>query len=122
MFDPGPDIDRLHPVLVKSIDLIGDRWTLLIIVDALNGVSRFDEFHRNLGIARNILSSRMKKLVDAGVLDKRKYLERPARFEYVLTEKGGELSNTVLAIQIWADKWYSDNWATRDACSSCSER
>lgn len=91
--------------IVRSLAIIGDWWTLLIVRDAFMGVTRFDEFHRHLGIARNILSSRMKNLVAAGIMERKQYLDKPARYEYVLTEKGVDLHKVLSALKQWGDKW-----------------
>ncbi|MDA8101723.1 MAG: helix-turn-helix domain-containing protein [Nitrospiraceae bacterium] len=92
--------------IAKTLEMVGDWWTLLIIRDALLGVKRFDEFHSHLGIARNILSARMKRLIDAGIMEKRLYVERPARFEYILTPKGKDIFTILVAIREWGERWY----------------
>jgi hypothetical protein len=71
-------------------------------------VRRFDEFQHRLGIARNILSDRLRKLVDAGIMEKRAYQERPERFEYILTDAGKELMPVVVMIMQWGDKHLAD--------------
>ena len=74
--------------VARSLEVLGDRWTLLVIRDAFLGVRRFDDFQRNLGVARNVLADRLARLVDEGVLERRRYQERPERHEYRLTAKG----------------------------------
>ncbi|WP_084420654.1 winged helix-turn-helix transcriptional regulator [Henriciella litoralis] len=93
--------------LAKAIDLIGDRWTLLILRSALYGVRRFDDFQEELGIPRTILSGRLKDLFKAGLLAKQSYkLEgRRARSEYVLTDKGEALRPILIALTQWGDTW-----------------
>ena len=87
-----------------TLALIGDRWTLLILRDAFRGVRRFDALQEDLGIARNILADRLSKLVDHGILTRRRYQDRPARYEYRLTAKGIDLSPTLVALMRWGDK------------------
>lgn len=93
--------------LARAIELIGDRWTLLILRSALYGVRRFDDFQSELGTPRTILSGRLKSLVEAGLLEKRIYKVegRRARPEYVLTEKGEALRPVLIALTQWGDAW-----------------
>lgn len=91
--------------IARTLDMIGDRWSLLIIRDAVYGVRRFDDFQRDLGVARNILADRLEKLVEKGVLERRQYEERPPRFEYRLTEPGRDLVGVLLAMMRWGDRW-----------------
>ena len=93
----------------RSLDILGDRWTILIMRDAFRGIRRFDEFRRDLDIARPVLTDRLHRLVDAGVLVKRQYCQRPPRFEYRLTEKGAALSPALVALMRWGDDWLSDD-------------
>ena len=74
--------------IARALEVVGERWTLLIIRDALLGLRRFDEFQRNLGIARKVLADRLRWLVDEGILERVPYQERPERYEYRLTRKG----------------------------------
>ena len=91
--------------IARTLDVIGDRWTILILRDSFRGVRRFDQFQRDLGIARNVLTDRLQKLVDHGVLDRRPYQERPTRYEYRLTPKGIDLSPALVALMRWGDTW-----------------
>jgi DNA-binding HxlR family transcriptional regulator len=91
--------------VARTLDAIGDRWSLLIIRDAFYGVRRFDDFQRDLGVARNILTDRLQKLVAKGVLERRQYEERPPRFEYRLSDRGRDLIGVVLAMMRWGDRW-----------------
>jgi len=91
--------------VARTLDAIGDRWSLLIIRDAFYGVRRFDDFQRDLGVARNILTDRLNKLVAKGVLERRQYEERPPRFEYRLTDRGRDLLGVVLVMMRWGDRW-----------------
>jgi DNA-binding HxlR family transcriptional regulator len=90
--------------IARTLEVIGERWTILIVRDAFRGVRRFDDFQRSLGVARNVLQTRLQRLVEAGVLDRRRYQERPERFEYVLTEAGRDLWPIVVALLGWGDR------------------
>jgi DNA-binding HxlR family transcriptional regulator len=89
--------------VARTISVIGDRWTLLILRDAFLRVRRFEEFERRLGITRHILAERLKKLVAAGVLARITYQQRPKRYEYRLTDKGLDLNAVLLALVHWGD-------------------
>jgi len=93
--------------IARALELVGDRWTLLIVRDVALGRRRFDELLASLGIASNVLSDRLNRLVAAGVLERVRYRERPARFEYRLTEKGAELRVALLALMQWGDRHLS---------------
>lgn len=86
------------------MELLGERWTFLILREAFWGVRRFSELQRNLGIARNILSSRLQTLVSSGILERRKYRDEPERYEYKLTEMGRDLYPAVVALMRWGDR------------------
>jgi DNA-binding HxlR family transcriptional regulator len=90
--------------IAGTLELIGERWTLLIIRDAFLGIRRFEHFQRNLGIARNVLQTRLERLVDAGILRRERYQERPERFEYRLTTKGIELWPVLVSLMKWGDR------------------
>lgn len=89
--------------MARTVSVIGDRWTLLVLRDCFLGVRRFDEFQQRLDISRPMLSDRLGKLVDAGVLKKTAYQEAPARYEYRLTSKGMDLHPVIMAIVHWGD-------------------
>lgn len=95
--------DEMNCSLAQTLDLIGERWTLLILRDAFLGVKRFGHFQRNLGIAKNILAARLSRLVDEGILDK---CDSPecAHAEYRLTAAGWDLQPVLLAMTHWGDK------------------
>src|SRR5688500_9730788 len=84
--------------VARALEVLGDRWTLLVVRDAFLGVRRFDDFQRSLGIARNVLADRLGRLVDEGVLERRRYQERPERFEYRLTPKGLDLLPVTMSL------------------------
>jgi DNA-binding HxlR family transcriptional regulator len=90
--------------VAATVDLLGDRWILLVLREAFFGVWRFGEMQRNLGIARTVLASRLKTLVAAGLLERRQYREEPAWFEYRLTPKGLDFYPVALALMAWGDK------------------
>lgn len=90
------------------MDVVGDAWTLLVLRDAFNGTRRFEQFRESLGVADNVLSARLKALVGHGVLERRRYSERPERFEYRLTPKGRDLSRVLLALAQWGNAWTDD--------------
>src|SRR5262249_5720635 len=85
--------------IARALEVVGERWTLLIIRDVLLGRRRFDELQESLGIARNVLTNRLHRLVDEGILERVRYSERPERFEYRLTPKGEELNVALNALQ-----------------------
>ena len=87
-----------------ALEAIGERWTLLILRDAFLGVRRFDAFQRSLGIARNVLQTRLERLVSEGIFERVRYQERPERFEYRLTDKGIDLWPVVVALIKWGDR------------------
>jgi DNA-binding HxlR family transcriptional regulator len=90
--------------VARTLDVIGEWWTLLVVRDALLGARRFDEF-KATGIADNILSARLKRLVEEGLFERRLYQSRPHRYEYVLTEKGRALAVVVSALRSWGQEW-----------------
>ena len=91
--------------IARSLELIGERWSLLVIRDVFLGNRRFDEIQSSLGIARNVLASRLTRLLEVGILEKRPYQERPPRYEYFLTEKGLDLWPTLVALMAYGDKY-----------------
>jgi DNA-binding HxlR family transcriptional regulator len=90
--------------IASTLELVGERWTLLIVRDAFLGIRRFDDFQRNLGIARNVLQSRLERLVEEGILKREPYQERPTRYEYRLTRKGVDLWPVLVALMGWGDR------------------
>ena len=98
-------LDEMSCSIAKALDVVGDPWTLLILRDALLGVTRFEDFSRRLGIPRATLNARLDQLCDRDVLERRVYQARPKRSEYVLTEKGRALRPTVVTMMLWGDRW-----------------
>ena len=91
--------------VARSLEQVGEWWTLLVIRDAFLGVTRFDEFRSRLGIAPNVLSDRLETLVSTGVLRRDLYSTRPVRHDYRLTEKGRDLFGVLVALRQWGDRW-----------------
>ncbi len=91
--------------VAQCLEVVGEWWSLLIVRDALLGVRRFDDFQARLGISRNILTQRLTRLVETGVLERVQYSERPPRHEYRLTGKGRDLWHVVTAMRQWGDRW-----------------
>jgi DNA-binding HxlR family transcriptional regulator len=122
--------------VAQCLEVIGEWWTMLVVRDAFLGVRRFDEFQARLGIARNVLAQRLTKLVEAGVLQRRQYQDKPPRHEYVLTAKGHDLWPVLNAMRQWGDLHAAPNGppVTLEhrkcghaaplvlTCSHCSER
>jgi DNA-binding HxlR family transcriptional regulator len=91
--------------VARCLEVIGEWWTPLILRDLFMGINRFDDFQARLGIARNILSDRLNRLVASGVVERVLYQEHPERFEYRLTEKGADLWRVLTAMREWGDRW-----------------
>ena len=90
--------------VAHSLEVVGEWWTLLIVRDAFFGVRRFEDFQRRLGVSRSVLTNRLNRLVDEGVLMTRQYETRPPRVEYLLTDKGADLFPVLVALQQWGDR------------------
>jgi len=93
----------------RTLDAIGDKWTLLILRDLFRGVRRFSKIQTDLGIAKNLLTDRLNSLVDEGVVKRVQYQQRPLRHEYHLTAKGRALSPALVALMRWGDDYYSQS-------------
>ena len=92
--------------IARSLEVVGERWTLLILRDSILGATRFEEFQERLGIASNVLSNRLKLMCDEGLLERVPDPERPGRPKYVLTEKGSELAPALIVLIKWGDRHY----------------
>ncbi|HEY8083246.1 MAG TPA: helix-turn-helix domain-containing protein [Solirubrobacterales bacterium] len=90
--------------IAKALEVVGERWSLLIVRDVMNRRRRFDELQAGLGIARNVLSARLQRLVDEDILERRAYQANPERYEYFLTEKGLDLWPALVALLHWGDR------------------
>jgi DNA-binding HxlR family transcriptional regulator len=102
------DYEGQNCSIARALEVVGERWTLLIIRDVLLGLRRFDQLQESLGIARNVLTDRLNRLVDEGVLERVLYSERPERYEYQLTKKGLDLQIALTALRQWGDDYLSD--------------
>jgi len=122
--------------IARTLSVIGDRWTMLILRDAFLRIRKFDDLQKDLGVSRQRLSDRLKKLVDEGVLERRQYQDTPPRYDYRLTPKGVDLYPVVMAMVNWGDKYMDqgkgapmvykhtvcDHYFTaRVTCSECGE-
>ena len=97
----------MHCSVARTLDIIGEWWTLLILRDVFYGVRRFEAFRSHLGISRKVLTNRLQRLTSEDILKKVAYQENPVRFEYRLTEKGVDLFPILLSIMKWGDRWQS---------------
>lgn len=133
---PKASFKEMSCSVARTLDVVGERWTALIVRDILFGVSRFEAIRRNLGISRKVLSERLTELAEHGVIERVAYQEHPLRHDYVLTEKGLDLAYVLLAMKAWGDRWapgedgppmvlrHERCGAVADvlpACSSCGE-
>ncbi|MFI6324561.1 winged helix-turn-helix transcriptional regulator [Nonomuraea sp. NPDC050556] len=91
--------------LARTMEVVGDWWSPLILRDLYLGFRRFDDLAEDLGISRNLLTARLKALVENGIVDRSPYQDRPVRYEYTLTEAGRDLVPTLLALTAWGDRW-----------------
>src|SRR3954449_438080 len=102
------DYEGQNCSIARALEVVGERWTLLIVRDVFLGLRRFDELQESLGIARNVLTDRLNRLVEEGILERVRYNERPARYEYRLTDKGRELNVALTALRQWGDTYLVD--------------
>jgi DNA-binding HxlR family transcriptional regulator len=98
--------------IARSLGRVGEWWSILIIRDALHGFTRFDQFQKSLNIAPNMLTRRLNALVDAGLLERRRYSERPPRYEYVLTQKGRDFRPVLIAMAAWGNRHFAPEGAS----------
>jgi DNA-binding HxlR family transcriptional regulator len=96
---------EMHCSIARTLDIAGEPWSPLIMRDIWVGINRFDDIQRELGISRKVLAERLHSLVGNGMLDRREYSQRPTRHEYVLTKKGQEFCDILMAITAWGDRW-----------------
>ncbi|MFC4345931.1 winged helix-turn-helix transcriptional regulator [Cupriavidus numazuensis] len=95
--------------MARGIERIGDTWTMLILRDAFYGTTRFDEFQKRLGIAPNVLTRRLSKLIEEGLISRMQYSAHPPRDDYVLTERGRDFRPVLLTLLAWGNRHYSDD-------------
>src|SRR5712671_2092537 len=98
--------------IARSLERVGEWWSILILRDALGGLTRFDQFQKSLGIAPNMLTRRLNSLVEAGLMERRRYSERPPRYEYVLTRRGRDFRPVVVALYAWGNKHFAPEGAS----------
>ena len=99
------DYENQSCSIAGALEVVGERWSLLIVRDILLGLRRFDELQGHLGIARNVLQTRLTRLQEEGVIERVPYQERPLRHEYRLTDKGLDLWPTIVALMKWGDRY-----------------
>ncbi|HVV21766.1 MAG TPA: helix-turn-helix domain-containing protein [Pseudonocardiaceae bacterium] len=120
--------------IANALAVVGERWSLLALREVMFGVRRFDQIAKNTGASRDILTTRLRTLVAAGVLERRQYETRPPRYEYVLTESGQALNRVLMALMEWGDKYVTEGepptvWRhscgaelhTKTVCAHCGE-
>jgi DNA-binding HxlR family transcriptional regulator len=106
----GRTYDTQNCSAARALELVGERWSLLIIRDALfAGHARFGDFQRSLGVAPNILGARLDSFVAAGLMERRRYSEHPEHYEYLLTPKGRDLAPVIVALSAWGDRYAAPN-------------
>ncbi len=105
----GSDYSDQNCSIARTLELVGERWTFLVLRDVFLGVRRFDALQRDLGVARNVLSARLDRLVGEDVLMKVPYSERPLRYEYRLTDKGLDLWPAIVELLQWGDRYAAPN-------------
>ena len=103
---------KMQCPIARTLERVGEWWSILILRDALHGLTRFDQFQESLGIAPNMLTRRLNTLVQAGMLERRRYSERPPRHEYVLTERGRDFRSVIVAMYAWGNKHFAPEGAS----------
>src|SRR2546427_6908527 len=98
--------------IARSLERVGEWWSILIIRDAFHGFTRFDELQKSLNIAPNMLTRRLSALVDAGLLQRRRYSKRPSRYEYILTEMGRDFRPVIVAMFAWGNRHFAPDGAS----------
>ena len=102
----GKSYDAEVCSIARALEVVGERWSVLIVRNALfAGSTRFSDFQRSLGLATNILTTRLDGFVDAGIMRRHRYSEQPEAYEYLLTEKGRALAPALIALTEWGDRW-----------------
>jgi len=99
------DFSQMTCSIARSLAVAGEPWSPLVLRDVWVGINRFDDLQRDLGLSRKVLAERLKHLVEAGMLERQAYSERPPRHEYVLTRKGLEFVDVLIALAAWGDRW-----------------
>jgi DNA-binding HxlR family transcriptional regulator len=104
--------DKMPCPIARSLERVGEWWSMLIMRDALHGFTRFDEFQKSLGIAPNMLTRRLNALVEAGLLERRRYSEHPPRDEYVPTARGRDFRAVLIALMAWGNRHFAPEGAS----------
>lgn len=99
--------NKMECPVARSLERVGEWWSILIMRDAIYGMTRFDEFQKNLNIAPNMLTKRLAVLVEAGLLEKRLYSEKPARYEYIVTQRGRDFRPVLWSLQAWGNRHFA---------------
>ena len=99
------DFAQMPCSIARTLAVAGEPWSPLVIRDVFVGINRFDDLQRDLGISRKVLAERLRHLVEAGLLERHPYSERPLRHEYALTEMGSEFVDVLMAMVAWGDRW-----------------
>jgi DNA-binding HxlR family transcriptional regulator len=102
---PRTSFETYDCSIARTMAVLGEPWTALILRDLFIGVTRFDALHTHLGVSRKVLTLRLNRLVSDEIVVRRAYAQRPERFDYLLTDKGWQLCDILLAISAWGDKW-----------------
>ncbi len=121
------DYDAQNCSIARTLELVGERWSLLILREAFLGTRRFDEFQGRLGIARNVLQSRLERLTEGEIMRRVAYQERPVRYEYRLTRKGVDLWPAIVALMKWGDRYAAPDGPPtllqhKDCCGEVDDR
>ena len=116
-----------HCSVAATLEIVGDRWTLLLVREGLLGTRRFEDFQRELGVPRTVLSDRLRRLTEHGIVDRVRYQEHPERFEYRLTEKGSDLWPVLSELLSWGDRHVMGGrapviWRHRDCGGAMTDR
>ncbi len=102
---PRTDFDQLDCSIARTVAVLGQPWTPLILRDLFIGITRFDQLREHLGVSRKVLTERLAHLVSSEIVIRQSYCDRPPRFDYLLTDRGWELCDLLLAITAWGDRW-----------------
>jgi DNA-binding HxlR family transcriptional regulator len=103
--------EEMRCPIARSLERVGEWWSILILRDAFLGISRFDDFQASLGIAPNMLTRRLRSLTEAGLLERRRYSEKPPRYEYVLTPRGRDFRPVLVALMAWGNRHFATEGA-----------
>jgi DNA-binding HxlR family transcriptional regulator len=104
--------DTMQCPIARSLERVGEWWSILILRDAFHGLTRFDQFQKSLDIAPNMLTRRLNALVEAGLLERHRYSERPPRDEYLLTARGRDFRPVLWALLAWGNKHFAPEGAS----------